>query len=197
MTKFALLFLRCRLNFKKDTKITSCAGKWDVTLTHTTLSETKVIFPEQNLSEESVLSHLSEVYSAATQTEFPPPPNLLKLRYTILPVTAVQGQKDFLSRPLTQHSFCGDLKHMGFAFRHLPESCRKPVLGVCIWVTLRASLSDAFLQTLLDLVRPLKRHSYLRAAVHRRGQRPPSMSLSLSLSLSLYIYIYIYNLICL
>ena len=102
----------------------------------------------------SVLSHLGEVYSAATHTEFPPLPNLLKLRYTILPVTAVQGQKDFLS-----HSFCRDLKHMGIAFGHLPEGCRKPVLGVCIWATLRASLSGTFLQTLLDLVRPLKRHS--------------------------------------
>ena len=42
--------------------------------------------------------------------------------------------------------------------------------------TLRASLSGTFLQTLPDLVTPLKGHSYLRAAVHRRGQRPPKGS---------------------
>ena len=111
----------------------------------------------------SVLSHLSEVYSAATHTEFPPLPIRLKQRYTILPVTAIQGQRDFLGRPLTQHSFCRDLKHMGIAFRHLPEGCRKPLLGVCICATLRATLpasfSGTFLQTLPDLVTPLKRHS--------------------------------------
>ena len=39
--------------------------------------------------------------------------------------------------------------------------------------TLRASLSGTFLQTLPDLVTPLKGTLYLRAAVHRRGQRPP------------------------
>ena len=39
--------------------------------------------------------------------------------------------------------------------------------------TLRAPLSGTFLQTLPDLVTPLKGHSYLLAAVHRRGQRPP------------------------
>ena len=38
--------------------------------------------------------------------------------------------------------------------------------------TLRASLSGTFLQTLPDLVTPLKGHLYPRA-VHRRGQRPP------------------------
>ena len=42
--------------------------------------------------------------------------------------------------------------------------------------TLRASLSGTFLQTLPDLVTPLKGHSYLRAAVQRRGQRPPKGS---------------------
>ena len=43
-------------------------------------------------------------------------------------------------------------------------------------LTLRASLSGTFLQTLPDLVTPLKAALgtlYLRAAVHRRGQRPP------------------------
>ena len=40
---------------------------------------------------------------------------------------------------------------------------------------LRAPLSGTFLQTLPDLVTPLKAGGtlYLRAAVHRRGQRPP------------------------
>ena len=42
--------------------------------------------------------------------------------------------------------------------------------------TLRASLSSTFLQTLPDLVTPLKGTLYLRAAVHRRGQRPPKGS---------------------
>jgi len=41
---------------------------------------------------------------------------------------------------------------------------------------LRASLSGTFLQTLPDLVTPLKGTLYLRAAVHRRGQRPPKGS---------------------
>ena len=41
--------------------------------------------------------------------------------------------------------------------------------------TLRASLSGTFLQTLPDLVTPLK-GPYLRAAVQRRGQRPPKGS---------------------
>ena len=44
-------------------------------------------------------------------------------------------------------------------------------------LTLRAPLSGTFLQTLPDLVTPLKGHSLsLRAAVHRRGQRPPKGS---------------------
>ena len=42
------------------------------------------------------------------------------------------------------------------------------------WATLRASLSSTFLQTLPELVTPLKVAGpldlYLRAAVHRRGQ---------------------------
>ena len=43
--------------------------------------------------------------------------------------------------------------------------------------TLRASLSGTFLQTLPDLVTPLKTGSlYLRAAVQRRGQHPPKGS---------------------
>ena len=42
---------------------------------------------------------------------------------------------------------------------------------VCI--TPGASLSGTLLQTLPDLVTPLKGTLYLRAAVHRRGQRPP------------------------
>ena len=42
--------------------------------------------------------------------------------------------------------------------------------------TLRASLSGTFLQTLPDLVTPLKGTLYLRAAVHRRGQCPPKGS---------------------
>ena len=40
-------------------------------------------------------------------------------------------------------------------------------------ITLRASLSGTFLQTLPDLVTPLKNTLYLREAVQRRGQRPP------------------------
>ena len=44
---------------------------------------------------------------------------------------------------------------------------------VWVLITLRVSLSGTFLQTLPDLVTPLKGHSFLRAAVHRRGQRPP------------------------
>ena len=43
-------------------------------------------------------------------------------------------------------------------------------------VALRTSLSGTFLQTLPDLVTPLKGTLYLRAAVHRRGQRPPKGS---------------------
>ena len=43
-------------------------------------------------------------------------------------------------------------------------------------ITLRASLSGTFLQTLPDLVTPLKGHSLSRAAVQRRGQRPPKGS---------------------
>ena len=42
--------------------------------------------------------------------------------------------------------------------------------------TLRASLSFTFLQTLSDLITPLKGHSLSPAAVHRRGQRPPKGS---------------------
>ena len=49
------------------------------------------------------------------------------------------------------------------AFRHLPPKlkggCRKPVLGVWILPTLRASLPGTFLQTLPHLVTPLKGHS--------------------------------------
>ena len=47
------------------------------------------------------------------------------------------------------------------------------ILYLC---TLRASLSGTFLQTLPDIVTPLKGTLYLRAAVHRRGQRPPKGS---------------------
>ena len=36
--------------------------------------------------------------------------------------------------------------------------------------------SGTFLQTLPDLVTPVKGHSLPRAAVHRRGQRPPKGS---------------------
>ena len=44
---------------------------------------------------------------------------------------------------------------------------------VAVLGTLRASLSGTFLQTLPDLVTPLKGHSLSpRTAVHRRGQRP-------------------------
>ena len=42
--------------------------------------------------------------------------------------------------------------------------------------TLRTSLSGTFLQTLPDLVTPLKGTLYLGAAVQRRGQRPPKGS---------------------
>ena len=42
--------------------------------------------------------------------------------------------------------------------------------------TLRASLSGTFLQTLPDVVMPLKGTLHLRAAVQRRGQRPPKGS---------------------
>ena len=42
--------------------------------------------------------------------------------------------------------------------------------------TLRAPLSGTFLQTLPDLITPLKGTIYLRAAVQRRGQRPPKVS---------------------
>ena len=42
--------------------------------------------------------------------------------------------------------------------------------------TLRASLSRTFLQTLPDLVSHWRGTLYLRAAVHRRGQRPPKGS---------------------
>ena len=49
-------------------------------------------------------------------------------------------------------------------------------VDVLLFVTLRAPLSGTFLQTLPDLVTPLKGHSYLRAAVQRRGQRPPKGS---------------------
>ena len=44
---------------------------------------------------------------------------------------------------------------------------------VTVQGTIRAPLSGTFLQTLPDLVTPLKGHLYLRAAVHRRGQHPP------------------------
>ena len=49
-------------------------------------------------------------------------------------------------------------------------------VGVYACVTLRASLSGTFLQTLSDLVTPLRGHSTEGAAVHRRGQRPPKGS---------------------
>ena len=42
--------------------------------------------------------------------------------------------------------------------------------------TLWASLSGTFLQTLPELVTPLRDTLYLRAAVQRRGQRPPKGS---------------------
>ena len=44
------------------------------------------------------------------------------------------------------------------------------------YVAFTASLSGTFLQTLPDLVTSLKGHSNLRAAVQRRGQRPPKGS---------------------
>ena len=47
---------------------------------------------------------------------------------------------------------------------------------VAVLGTLLASLSGTFLQTLPDLVTSLKGHSYLRAAIHRRGQCPPKGS---------------------
>ena len=44
-------------------------------------------------------------------------------------------------------------------------------------VTLLESLSGTLIQTLPDLVTPLKGHTlYLRAAVQQRGQRPPKGS---------------------
>ena len=48
--------------------------------------------------------------------------------------------------------------------------------SVWMCVTLRAPLSGTFLQSLPDLVTPLKGHFHLRAAVQRRGQRPPKGS---------------------
>ena len=42
--------------------------------------------------------------------------------------------------------------------------------------TLRAPLSGTFLQSLPDLVTPLKGHSLSPRSVHRRGQRPPKGS---------------------
>ena len=35
LTEFVHLFLQCELTFKNATEITGCAGKGDVTLTHT------------------------------------------------------------------------------------------------------------------------------------------------------------------
>ena len=52
----------------------------------------------------------------------------------------------------------------------LKEACRKLVYHQS---TIRASLSGTFLQTLPELVTPLNGTHYLRAAVHRRGRRPP------------------------
>ena len=35
LTEFVHLFLECKLAVKNDTKVTSCIGKWDTTVTHT------------------------------------------------------------------------------------------------------------------------------------------------------------------
>ena len=66
--------------------------------------------------------------------------------------------------PETLHYSCsisGWSHTPSIAFRHLPpkEGCRKPVLGVWVGHTLRPSLSGTFLQTMPDLVTPLKGHS--------------------------------------
>ena len=63
-------------------------------------------------------------------------------------------------------------------------SCLRACLGARLLLrsyyfnvpTLRAPLSGTFLQTLPDLVTPLKGHSLYGAAVQRRGQRPPKAS---------------------
>ena len=35
LTEFVYLFLECKPAVKNDSKVTSCIGKWDVTLAHT------------------------------------------------------------------------------------------------------------------------------------------------------------------
>ena len=52
------------------------------------------------------------------------------------------------------------------------SSVSPPLNRTYICSTLRQSLSGTFLQTLPEFVTPRKGH-YLRAAVHRRCQRPP------------------------
>ena len=97
--------------------------------------------------------------------------------------TAAEGVRSFLNWCDTPST----------AFRHLPPNSARfgyategalfisaqlstdavsTLQKVWVLITLRASLSGTFLQTLPDLVTPLKGHSFLRAAVHRRGQRP-------------------------
>ena len=55
------------------------------------------------------------------------------------------------------------------------EGCRKPVLGACGLKTLRASLSDTSSKLCQNWLRHRRGTLYLRAAVHRRGQRPPKV----------------------
>ena len=60
------------------------------------------------------------------------------------------------------------------------KGCREPPVGL-VECTLRASLSGTFLQTLPDLVTPLKGHSLSPRTVHRRGQRPSKVRVLIKL----------------
>ena len=81
----------------------------------------------------------------------------------------------FTSRVFTYSSEAPDtLQYTDYRMKTMHNTLFFPVPApLTSRVTLRASLSGTFLQTLPELVMPLKGHSYLHAAVHRCGQSPP------------------------
>ena len=81
---------------------------------------------------------------------------------SVLPTSRPMSHVRFYRLPRFQVRCCGSSV----------RQWAKP-LAVKLCSTLRASLSGTFIQTLPDLVTPLKGTLYLREAVHRRGQRPP------------------------
>ena len=72
---------------------------------------------------------------------------------------------------ITTGNVLGELNFLTKSLRDKTVRCETPVT---VGPKLRASLSGTFLQTLPDSGTPLKKGTlYFRAAVQRRGQRPP------------------------